>query len=1179
MNSNLLIVDFFMEIKKNLSRFLSILLIVALGVAFFSGVRATKPDMQKTIEGLYDESNLMDLRIVSTLGMSSDDLRAVQQLGGLQDAIGVYTADVLIDGDENGQVLRLRSNHPQMNQITVTEGRLPERQGECLIDRLAAEHLDIQVGDVLNVKSGTSEDIKQVLTVSKFIVTGIGDSPLYVWKDRDTTSIGNGSVAGFMIVQPEIFLASAYSEIDITIAGAKELNSFSKEYEQLVEKTIARIGEIKDGRAMTRYNEVSEKSQAELIKAESELAKAQQQMDEAKAALESAQTDLDATKLEINTKLQEVLTGQTTVEEQEQALQESAVKLEAAKVALDVTRADLAAKQAAMEAGVATLEKSRDELVQAWDGWSEKNTAFQKEKSSLTTEELALSEKKILLYEKQTELLELKGAVDSNKSSEPEALNGEGFDIEAYDALEDMVSTDTPIPSETPGETVGPTEGEDATDIRALEREIAQLEAEIVQKEEALAPIRKAIEATQAELDTTYAELEKRGTKLEEEASLYASSKTELTQALGQLALGEADYAKQKATLEAGVVALEAAKAAIANGQTTISETQTQIATAEAQLALGWDEYESSLLESQQKFKEATDELNDKKRQLMRMEVPEWNVLDRSYIESVEGYAQDADRIGAIGDVFPLIFFLVAALVSLTSITRMVEEQRTQIGVLKALGYEKYEIAAKYICYAAFASLLGGVFGLVIGQLTLPRVVINAYSSLYYTLPETRTPLHLGYSVSSVLLAVLCTSIAALGACYRQLSAMPAQLMRPEASRTGRRVLLEKISFVWKKLNFSKKAAVRNMFRYKKRFFMTIFGIAACTALLLVGFGIRDSVNAISDEQFGSIQKYGAEFVIGNDNVLPMAQLEETLNQDPEVKSYTYINKTALEVGFDKKEESAILTVVENTQDIHKYIGLKERTSKKKLQIPEEGIIITEKLAKLLEVQRGDPIYLMDSDNYKVEVEVAAITENYFRHYIYMSANQYEMLYGSAPSYNEVLILPSKNAKSSDEEISKKYLELDAVSSVVHNAMVRDTVDNTVKNMNVVILVLIIAAALLAFVVLYNLNYINITERRRELATLKVLGFYNKEVTMYVLRENIVLTLMGIVIGLILGIFLHRFVIVTAEMDLIMFGRTIGVASYLFSAWMTVLFAAFINCIMHCMLKKIDMVESLKSVE
>lgn len=1183
MHSNLLIVDFFMEIKKNLPRFLSILLIVALGVAFFSGVRAAKPDMQRTVEQLYDKSSLMDLRITSTLGMSSDDLRAVQQLGGLQDAVGVYTADVLLDGDENGQVLRLRSNHPQMNQISVTDGRLPERQGECLVDSMAAEQLGIQVGDVLQVKSGTSEEISHILTVSKFVVTGIGDSPLYVWRDRGTTSIGNGTVAGFLIVQPEIFLASAYSEIDITIAGTKELDSFGKEYDKKVQETIKRIDEIKDGRAMTRYNEVSQSSQETLVKAEAELADAKAQMEAAKAALQSAQTDLDATKEQINAKLQEVLTGQTSVEEQEQALQESATKLEAAKVALDITRADLAAKQVALEEGAATMEQSRNELVQAWDDWSAKNAAFQTEKSQLSTEELALSEKKLALYEKQAELSQQKGEGVSNEAKD--AGSGAVFGDDSQKTSEVSVYNGAEgAYSEVPETTLPPTEPSNPTqdgssDDSALEAEIAQLEAEIAAEEERLAPLRASVEATQAELDETYTQLDAKGDELEEEASLYASSKTELTAALGQLALGDADYAKQKATLEAGVVALQAAKTAIANGQTTISETQTQIATAEAQLALGWNEYESSLLDSQQKFKEATDELNAKKRELMRMEVPQWNVLDRSYIESVEAFAQDADRIGAIGNVFPLIFFLVAALVSLTSITRMVEEQRVQIGVLKALGYEKYEIAAKYICYAVLASVLGGVLGMLAGQWILPRIVINAYGTLYYTLPKTKTAIYAGYSVSSVLLAVLCTSLGALCACYRQLATVPASLMRPEAPKTGKRVFLERIPAVWTKLNFSQKSAIRNMFRYKKRLFMTLFGIASCTALLLVGFGIRDSVNTIGNDQFRKIQKYKEELVIGNDDVLPMAELEDTLNKDPEIKSYTYVYKSAIQAGAEEKEESASLVVTENTEDIHKYIALQERTSGKQLDVGEEGVILSEKLAKLLDVKTGETIYLMDNDNYKVEVKVVGITENYFRHYIYMSPVQYEALYGSVPAYNEVLTLGAKNASSTDEQFSEKYLALDAVSAVVHNSMLEDTVKDTVKNMNVIILVLIVAAGLLAFVVLYNLNYINIAERRRELASLKVLGFYNREVTMYLLRENVVLTILGIGLGLVLGIFLHRFVIVTAELDLIMFGRQIRVWSYVFSGALTIAFAAVIHWIMHFMLRKIDMVESLKSVE
>ena len=1172
MNGNVLFNDFFMEIKKNLPRFLSILLIVALGVAFFSGVRATKPDMQYTAEVLYDKGDLMDLRIVSSLGLTSSDLAAVQQIEGVESAEGIYTADVQYDDGESKQVIHLISSNQFMNQISLTEGRLPERTGECMVDRKLADSFGIKVGDMVIVESGTGDDISETLSENRFIAVGIGDSPLYIWRDRGTSMVGNGSVSGFLIVEPEVFKAGAYSEIDVKVAGAKELLSFSDRYQKKVDEVKSRIEEIQEEHARARYGEVSEQAQTEVVQAETELNAAKQELTDAKSRLDTAEAELNAAKAEVEQRLQEMLSGQTTIEEQEKTLMESASKLEAAKVALDTTSADLLNRQSVLTAGMEQLEASRAQLRQSWDQWSQQSQQVQDQHAQLASDEEELNGKRSELEEKQQQLAQLQQEIQAQSADLPAALSAEesGGQGQTQTTPDTGEITDTEQPVETP---------QVPDEIRSLEEEIAALETEIAQKESENETLRSNLEQADAQLNTTWTELDNLGQQLEAQGESLNSVQAELTAAMAQLTLGQAEYEQQLATLNMGQAALATAKQTLASGQTSINSSQTQIAGAESELAKGKTEYEKNYTESRQKLKDATEELNDKKRQLMKMEVPEWNLLDRSYIQSYESFAQDADRVGAIGNVFPLILFLVAALVSLTSVTRMVEEQRTQIGTLKALGYEKYEIAAKYICYALLASLIGGILGAILGQMILPRVIMRAYRILYYTLPASRTPLHLGYSLSSILIGVLCTTGAGFGACYKELMEVPAQLMRPEAPKNGKRVFLEKWSWLWSKLNFSRKAAVRNMIRYKKRFFMTIFGIAASTALLLVGFGLKNSVSEISRGQFGRLQRYNSEIILSNTDVAAMDELEETLDSDSDVKSYMRIYRSAVQAGKKDKEETVYLTVPEDYTNLNKYMSLKKRGSKKAFHIQEDGVIISEKLAKLLHVKAGDSIYLMDDENYRTEVKITAVTENYFRHYVYMSPAQYEELYGGAPSYNEIFTINSKTTEKFEQQRGEKYLALDAVGTIVFNSNTEQTINDMLKNMDMIILILIVSAALLSFVVLYNLNHINITERRRELATMKVLGFHNGELTMYVLRENILLTVIGVLIGVVLGIFLHRFVIATAELDMIMFGRVIHPLSYLFSILLTFVFAAGVNGIMHRNMKKIDMVESLKSVE
>lgn len=1153
MDRNILIIDFFMEIKKNLSRFLSVLLIVALGVAFFSGIKATKPDMQKTAEVYYDENKLMDLRVVSALGLTSEDLLVVQGVAGIESAVGVYTADVLCEDGENERVLRMRSYTEGVNEPEILEGRMPERAGECLLDKQAADTMGIAVGGIVAVKSGTSKDISETLAETKYIVTGIANSPMYLWRDRDTTTIGNGSVTGFMIVLPEAFSLGYYTEIDATVINARDMDSFSKKYENQVDTVADGIEEIQLARAQIRYDEVYDTAKAQVEQAENELNAAKKEQEDAKASLDAAQEEVDAAKNEINAKLQEVLSGQTTVQEQEASLQQSETALAQVKAQIDATDADLTAKEAALNAGIEQLNASVAQLNASSAQWNQQSEALQVQRQDLAARQEALAQK-------EAELL--------TKQEEQDALN------EQINALQQQIMDGSISEEEADAqsETL-------LAQIEALDAEITQAEADNAQEQADLQTLSDNIDAAQAELDATLPQLNELSQQLTEQDAQLAATQTELASARAQLALSQAQYEQQKAALDAGKTALETAKAAVEEGQSGIDASQSEVAAAEAQVEAGKTEYEKNYQESQQKLNDATEELNEKKRELLKMEVPEWNVLDRSMIQSVEGFSQDADRIGAIGNVFPVVFYLVAALVSLTAITRMVDEQRTEIGTLKALGYERHEIAAKYICYALLASVIGGILGAIIGQIVLPRVILHAYRTLYYVLPATKAPMHIGYTLLAVVLAVVCTTLSAFAACYHRLTEAPAQLMRPEAPKAGKQVFLEKWTFLWKHLNFSRKAAIRNMLRYKKRFFMTIFGVAASTALLLVGFGLKNSVNAIGEKQFGELQKYNAEIVLEDTDVAAMTELEEQISQDADIKDYTYVYKTAMDAGYQNTEKSVYLTVVEETERFDSFLNLRNRTSQKKIEIPEEGVVISEKLAKLLGVKKGSTIYLMDNENYRVEVKVTGICENYFRHYVYMSEAQYAALYGGAPVYNEILTINTDKSDAFEEAMSEKYLPLDAVASIQYNSGVQRTIDNVVKNMNVIVIVLIVSAGLLAFVVLYNLNHINITERRRELASIKVLGFYPRELTMYVLRENIVLTVIGIVIGLLFGVFLHRFVILTAELDMMMFGRQIRWTSYVFALLLTIVFSTCVNVIMHFSLKKIDMIESLKSVE
>lgn len=509
----------------------------------------------------------------------------------------------------------------------------------------------------------------------------------------------------------------------------------------------------------------------------------------------------------------------------------------------------------------------------------------------------------------------------------------------------------------------------------------------------------------------------------------------------------------------------------------------------------------------------------------------------------------------------------------------MVEEERTQIGILKALGYSKKSIAGKYLLYALLATLGGSLFGALVGLKVLPTVIITAYKILYHNIPEVITPFNTYYAALATILAVFCVGLATFLSCFKELSAKPAQLMRPAAPKNGKRVILERFPRIWGKLNFTWKATIRNLLRYKKRFFMTIFGIGGCMALLLVGFGIKDSIFVIYTRQFDEIMLYDASVSYdrkaGEEQVTALAT---TLSDSASVTASMSVRESMVEISHNGKEESISMIVPEATGKIEDYIVFRDRNRHTAHSLNDDGIILTEQIAKRLGVKVGDYINIKEGKR-QAEVSISAITENYMRHYVYMSPALYKNLFGVASQNNEYLILMPGVNESQEQQIGNALLKLPATTGIFYVSYFRNLLDNILVSLNIVVWVLIISAGALAFVVLYNLNNININERRRELATIKVLGFYNNELAAYVYRENIILTLIGSLVGIIFGIVLHRYVITTVEIDLVMFGRNIDFSSFLYSIFLTFLFSAFVNFVMFFKLKKIDMVESLKSVE
>ncbi len=555
-----------------------------------------------------------------------------------------------------------------------------------------------------------------------------------------------------------------------------------------------------------------------------------------------------------------------------------------------------------------------------------------------------------------------------------------------------------------------------------------------------------------------------------------------------------------------------------------------------------------------------------------------WFVLSRKENASYVEYGSDAERIGAIGKVFPIIFFLVAALVALTTMTRMVEEERNQIGTLKAMGYSNFSISAKYFWYALLASGMGSLLGLLAGQKVLPAIIMSAYQTLYQYLPYMLTPVSIWFSLYAVLAAIACTTLATAAACYKELLMMPAELMRPQSPKPGKRVLLERVGFVWKKLDFTGKATIRNLFRYKKRLFMTLFGIAGSTALLLVGFGVRDAILKVKTTQYSEIIKYDTEIAVDELKNQDW-EVEKALSEDERIEGWIAIQKTNVVARANGEKQEISMIVPETLNQFNNYIALRQRKNGNKIQLSENGVVITEKLARLLDVKKGDSIQVKEGEHLAKKVKIDGITENYFMNYIYLSREYYATVMKTEPVFMDYWIHLTESSEKSRDTFGADYLKYSSVKGVQFTQKANEKIAEMLKTMDGVIWVLVASAGLLALVVLYNLNNINVTERKRELSTLKVLGFYDREVSAYLLRENVILTLLGILIGYVFGFLLTRFVVSTAEVDVLMFGRQIRIISYLLSGLITFFFTALVNIIMHFSLKRIHMLESLKSVE
>jgi len=1216
--------------KHTKSRFIAIFSIIALGVGFLAGLNATPVDMKESMEAYMDDANFYDIRIVSTLGLTDDDVSALAAIDGVKDVQPAYNADLLVQTGDDTVVARAHSlpittgkeetekstsslstdgntatnAQDTINKLFLVDGHMPEKSGECVVEAGANDMASAYpIGSKL-VISPENEDLDSKLSTTEYEVVGIVHSANYFSFEREPASVGNGRVNLLMYLLPEDYAFTAYTEIYLTVDGALAANSLGDDYDPLVDTVKNKIEAIQELRCQTRYDEIYDEAQQKIDDAWDSYHEAKEEADQklsdAKAELTDGEKELADGQTEYEQGEADYADALSQIAENEQKLADGEIQLGDARRKLLEADARISNNETLLEQNEAKLNAAKTELDKGQAQYDNGMNAYQSGKKQLDDGQVQLdAAKKQLDTAKESYQSGLAGCAQGMTSLLP-SMTADGLDgflaflsDKGYGApqttaafLQDMAEYGVSLP----------TVSTNSIEAAYLEQGISQLLPAISQ----LYSARESITAGQSTYDANAA-------KLEENKKLLADSKEELSKARQKLQKGQKQYEDGKKQLENGKKQLSSAKAMLAGSWATLSGKQTELTDGLSQisdakssledarsrlddakatiaenaqkLADGKISYEDAKKEAAEKLADARQEIEDGQADLDTLEMPKWYIWGRDKNISYSSFTANIDKLNAITTVFPIFFFLVAALVVSTTMTRMVEEERLQIGTMKALGYSAKTIMQKYILYALAASVSGTLVGLAVGFKAFPSIIWSAYEMMYY-MPAIATPWRLSQALfSGGTLTVLSLLVTAL-TCRSSLSETPAALMLPRAPKAGKRILLERITPLWRHFPFSWKVTCRNLFRYKKRFWMTVIGVAGCTSLLIAGFGISDSLNAIITKQYEDIFHYDLMTVVTEEDALTQGAVQEYLFDNPSVFSDSLavsIQSTRQEIK--NGEADVYLMIPKDLSSFGSFVDLHERVSRKATPLQEDGIIITEKLAKTLGIQAGDSITLQNEDEEKASFTVTGVCEHYVSNYVYMSAATYEAGFQKAPVYNAAISKMPDDSQTVRDQVSAVLLDNDHVASLTFTADNVKQVLNMLNSIDAVVVLIIVCAAGLAFVVLYNLSNINVAERVKEIATIKVLGFYDREVDSYVNRESYALTGIGIFFGIFGGIALHKFVITTVEVDAVMFGRSLRPVSFLYAVLLTLLFSIIVSLVIGRSLKKVSMVESMKAPE
>ncbi len=1109
-------------IKKSFKRFLTLVSIVFIGVAFMMGLFSSSPILRESVEIYYDDTNLHDIQIYSSYGFCDEDIKAIKETEGIKDVFASKFKDVYTKADDDEsteKVIRLRELDSDVNKYTLKEGKLPTKDNEVL----SLERNGYEIGDVITVYLN-DDDISDYVTVSEFTVVGIVDSGEYMAKFLSTSLLDNKDLEGVLYLRNDCFISEYYTSVYCTVEGAVDLNSFKDDYQTLVDDEVEEVQFMASDQQEYLKAQLLEDYQKEIEDGyktlNEEKEKGQQQLDEAKTQLDEALIKLIVGEMEIETNEATLKTSQETLAASEKQYNESLEQVNSAIAQIEESQG-----------------KSFDEVYQQMQLTYQTYTMLEQLKDSYSSQE------NIDKLKQQNETL-------SNEIAQYQAeIDEKNLQIEEIDKQ---------ISETTDPELLVELQQQKAS----LQQEITKLELKIQVNNTAIKANEQLITQLENMDDSQYQQMIQSILEQMDEAA-NGSVKDSYVQ-LTQLYTAREQLASAKEQIDSG-------KAQIESGKKQIEEAKKTLESGRAEYEQGLKDYDQGVIEFNKQIEEAENKLKLAQQELDELPSATWTILDRDSHYSSYMFRGTVDQMKAIGLTLPFLFFLVAALVCMTTMTRLVDEQRGQIGVFRALGFTKKQIIAKYVVYAFSASIIGAFFGLFAGMAIFPTVIYEAWKLLYYS-PKMHmyfpiVPLIVSVASFSVLM-MLVTAIVV----NNSLKEAPSQLLRPKAPKNAKKVFLENIGIIWNNLSFTGKITARNLIRYKSRFFMTVIGVAGCTGLLVLGFGIKDSIADIVNVQYGDFFNYNCNVYLENDDTVDniIEALEDDLDNEQVAPIMSYSSKVYLD-----SEEPTINIEVIDPRKCSEVFNLYDKKTSEELKLNNKGVIISEKFAVNNDLKVGDIITIESSNGIKAEVKIEAICKMYFQHYLFISEDLYQQLFDENIHYTMIAVRNSEG----HQQLAIELADQENITSITDFTAFTDQFNTMIEALDAIIAVVIITAGSLAFVVLINLTQVNLSERMREIATLKVLGFRNREVNSYLFKEIILLTIIGGLLGLPLGKVEEAYVMDIINMEMVMFPHSIKPLSYVLAFAITFVFTIIVLQLTKKPLKEIQMVESLKSVE